>query len=146
MYSDISRRTILLSSSNRLSASVFASSVLPTPVGPKNRNEPIGLVGSLMPAFERIIASVTFVTASSCPTTLLCRSVSRFRVFSRSDSLNLATGIPVHLEIIFAISSSVTLSCTKSRFLFCTFFSASSRRFWTSGSLPYCNWAAFSKS
>ena len=32
------------------------------------------------------------VTASSCPTTLLCRSVSRFRVFSRSDSLNLATG------------------------------------------------------
>ena len=41
----------------------------------------------------------------------------------------MATGIPVHLEIIFAISSSVTLSCTKSRFLFCTFFSASSRRF-----------------
>ena len=34
-YSLISRRTMLDSSSNRLAASAFASSVLPTPVGPK---------------------------------------------------------------------------------------------------------------
>ena len=39
---------------------LLASSVLPTPVGPRNRKEPIGLVGSLMPALERRIASVTF--------------------------------------------------------------------------------------
>ena len=65
IYSLISMRTILLSSSNRLSASAFASSVLPTPVGPRNRKEPIGLLGSLMPAFERIMDSVIFVTASS---------------------------------------------------------------------------------
>ena len=71
IYSLISIRTILFSSSNRFSASAFASSVLPTPVGPRNRKEPIGLVGSLIPALERMIASVTFVTPSSCPMTRL---------------------------------------------------------------------------
>ena len=64
MYSLMSILTMLFSSSNNLSANAFASSVLPTPVGPKNRKEPIGFVGSLMPALERIIASVTFSTAS----------------------------------------------------------------------------------
>src|SRR5660398_319802 len=45
-YSDMSIRTIARSSSNRKSASAFASSVLPTPVGPRNRNEPVGRSGS----------------------------------------------------------------------------------------------------
>ena len=112
IYSDISSLTILLSSSKRLSANALASSVLPTPVGPKNKNEPIGFVGSLIPAFDLIIASVTLVTPSSWPTTLLWSKSSRWSVFSLSVSLNLATGIPVHLEIIFAISSSVTLLST----------------------------------
>ena len=71
MYSLISILTIFCSSSNRFSARVLASSVLPTPVGPRNRKEPIGLVGSLMPALERRIASVTLFTPSSWPTTLL---------------------------------------------------------------------------
>ncbi len=44
------------------SARSFASSVLPTPVGPRNRKEPIGLVGSLIPALERRMASVTSVS------------------------------------------------------------------------------------
>ena len=65
MYSLISSRIMFCSSSNKASAKAFASSVLPTPVGPKKKNEPIGLVGSLIPAFERIIASVTLVTPSS---------------------------------------------------------------------------------
>ena len=52
-----------VSSSNRLAASALASSVLPTPVGPRNRKEPMGLVGSLMPALERMMASVTFCHA-----------------------------------------------------------------------------------
>ena len=43
----------------------FTSSVLPTPVGPKKRNAPIGLVGSLIPARALRIASDTAVTASS---------------------------------------------------------------------------------
>src|SRR5947208_15325762 len=50
MYSLMSRRTIAFSSSNRNSASAFARSVLPTPVGPRNRNEPSGRFGSCMPA------------------------------------------------------------------------------------------------
>ena len=37
MYSDMSMRTMAFSLSNRYSASAFANSVLPTPVGPKNR-------------------------------------------------------------------------------------------------------------
>ena len=110
IYSLISSRTILPSSSNRLAASVFASSVFPTPVGPRKRKEPIGLPGSLMPAFDRMIASVTRVTPSSCPMTRLCSSSSRCSVLLRSDSFNFATGIPVQREIIFAISSSLTFS------------------------------------
>ena len=46
MYSDMSRRTIAASSSNRNSASALASSVLPTPVGPRKMNDPIGRPGS----------------------------------------------------------------------------------------------------
>src|SRR2546430_1744668 len=37
----MSIRTMARSSSNRNSASALASSVLPTPVGPRNRNEPV---------------------------------------------------------------------------------------------------------
>ena len=44
------------SSSNRNSASARASSVLPTPVGPRKMNEPIGRRGSLSPARERRMA------------------------------------------------------------------------------------------
>ena len=65
MYSDMSMRTIARSSSNRNSASVRASSVLPTPVGPRNRNEPIGRCGSESPARERRIAFATADTAAS---------------------------------------------------------------------------------
>src|SRR5436309_2816829 len=50
MYSDMSIRTIAFSVSNRNSASALASSVLPTPVGPRKMNEPIGRSGSPNPA------------------------------------------------------------------------------------------------
>src|SRR4026209_1940946 len=45
MYSDMSVRSSALSSSNRYSANALVSSVLPTPVGPRNMNEPIGRRG-----------------------------------------------------------------------------------------------------
>ena len=45
----MSMRTIARSSSNRNSASALASSVLPTPVGPRNRNDPVGRSGSATP-------------------------------------------------------------------------------------------------
>ena len=40
-------------------AKVLASSVLPTPVGPRNMNDAIGRLGSDKPARERWMASVT---------------------------------------------------------------------------------------
>ena len=53
MYSDMSIRTIASCESNMNSASARASSVLPTPVGPRNRKLPIGRFGSCRPARER---------------------------------------------------------------------------------------------
>src|SRR5438132_155524 len=53
MYSDMSTWIIASSSPNRNSASVRASSVLPTPDGPRKMNEPVGRFGSLMPARAR---------------------------------------------------------------------------------------------
>ena len=55
----MSMRTIARSSSKRKSASDLASSVLPVPVGPRKRNEPVGRFGSAMPARERRTASLT---------------------------------------------------------------------------------------
>ena len=53
------------SSPKRLAAKARANSVLPTPVGPKNKNEPIGRFGSLRPARARRTALETATTASS---------------------------------------------------------------------------------
>ena len=61
----MSMRTMARGSSNRKSASALASSVLPTPVGPMNRNEPVGRSGSEMPALARRTASETTRTASA---------------------------------------------------------------------------------
>src|SRR5690625_7718683 len=63
----MSMRTIARSSSNKKSANDLANSVLPTPVGPKNRNEPMGRSGSATPARERRTASETVSTARRCP-------------------------------------------------------------------------------
>ena len=65
MYSDISILTIFRSVSNNCSANDLATSVLPTPVGPKNRKLPIGRFSSLIPALDLKIASLTFSIASS---------------------------------------------------------------------------------
>src|ERR671917_496355 len=53
MYSDMSIRTMASSSPNRNSARVRASSVFPTPEGPRKMNEPVGRLGSLRPARDR---------------------------------------------------------------------------------------------
>ena len=56
--------TMCLSSSNSSSASVFATSVFPTPVGPRNINEPIAAalaygLGTSSTLSESISASIT---------------------------------------------------------------------------------------
>ncbi|MNP26739.1 hypothetical protein D3C76_1196070 [compost metagenome] len=110
IYSDISIRIMPSSRSKRDTASDLASSVFPTPVGPRNRNEPIGRFGSLIPALARSTASATKLTASSWPTTRSCSVSSRRRSLSRSPSTSRLTGTPVQRETISAISSSVTAS------------------------------------
>src|SRR6185436_12571914 len=62
---------MLLSLSNRNSARARANSVLPTPVGPRKINDPIGRCGSLSPERARMTASAVAWTASSWPMTLL---------------------------------------------------------------------------
>ena len=107
---------------NIASANALESSVLPTPVGPRNKKEPIGLLGSFNPTRPLRIALDTAVTASSCPITLSCKIFSKFLNLSVSSSANFLTGILVQLEIISAISFSPTtnsLACFS--FSVCTF-------------------------
>ena len=99
-------RTIASSSPNRNSASVRASSVLPTPDGPRKMNEPVGRFGSLRPARERRIAFETTSIAGCWPMTRLCSSSSMRISFCVSASVSLKTGMPVHIETMSAISSS----------------------------------------
>src|SRR3989344_2174526 len=95
MNSDMSMRIRCSSESNMNSASALHSSVLPTPVGPRNRNEPYGRCGSPRPARERRMASDTSRTASSWPTTRPCSRPSIFNTFSPSPRPIFATGLPV---------------------------------------------------
>ena len=115
MYSDMSMRTIASWLSNMNSASARASSVLPTPVGPRNRNVPIGRSGSCSPARERRRALATASTASSWPITRWCRRSSMWMSFSTSPSSSRETGMPVHLATTSATSSASTSSFRNGR-------------------------------
>ena len=138
-------RTTASSVSNKKAANALHNSVLPTPVGPKNKNEPIGRLGSDSPARERRIALQIAVTAWLCPIMRLCNASSIFNNFSFSLSSIFATGICVHLDTTSAISSSVTLlrsncvSCFSAKDAVANFFSSS-------GIWPYCNSAMRVKS
>ena len=105
-------RTIARSSSNRKSASALASSVLPTPVGPRNRNEPVGRSGSEMPARARRTASDTARTASRCPTRRAARPSSIRSSLAVSPSSSRPAGMPVHDATTSATSSGPTCSLT----------------------------------
>src|SRR5207244_8460345 len=77
IYSDMSRRTSARSSSNKNSASARAVSVLPTPVGPRKMNEPVGRLGSCSPARARRTAFATrseeHTSELQSPDHLVCR-------------------------------------------------------------------------
>ena len=108
----MSMRTIARSSSKRKSASDLASSVLPTPVGPRNRNEPVGRLGSEMPARLRRTASETAVTAARWPTSR-CPMISSIRSsLAVSPSSSRPVGMPVQASTTSAISSGPTSSLT----------------------------------
>ena len=69
MYSDMSIWISASASPNMNSARAFASSVLPTPVGPAKMKLPIGRFGSLSPARLRRTASLIRLIASVCEMT-----------------------------------------------------------------------------
>ena len=71
----------MFSESNNDEASDLANSVLPTPVGPKNKKLPIGRLGSFIPARALTTASDTRSTALSCPTTRSCKISLKFNNF-----------------------------------------------------------------
>ncbi len=102
------------SSPKRAAASARASSVLPTPVGPRKRKLPMGRSGSLMPARARRTARATAVMASSWPTTRSWRCSSSFISRARSSSVSWETGMPVVRETTSAMSSAVTLGACSS--------------------------------
>ena len=134
--------------SNKKLASALHNSVLPTPVGPKNKKLPYGRLGSLRPLRERRIASDTSRTASSWPTTRSCKRLSILSSFSRSPVIILLTGMPVARLTTSAISSAPTsvrsilcFTAPLASAVEACFNCASS-----CGSLPYCNSDTFCQS
>ncbi len=132
-----------LSSSNRKPANAFVSSVLPTPVGPRNRKLPSGRPGSCKPARARRTAFDTASIAWDCPMTRFDRMFSMSSSFSRSPSIIRSTGMPVQRDTTPAISSSVTSSLSRALSV-CP--DASASFFSSSGILPYCSSPAFCRS
>ena len=126
IYSDISTRIIESSLPNNASARALESSVLPTPVGPRNKKEPIGRFGLFNPTRPRFTARVTALTASSCPITLLWSVSSSFCNLCASVSFNFCTGIFVQTDTTSAISSPLTSGCADACFLWKRFLSISS--------------------
>ena len=110
IYSLISMRTIVSSESNNSLANTLANWVLPTPVCPKNINDPIGLLGSFSPVRLRLIALTTFSTASSCPMIFdFIMAESSASLFISVCAIRL-TGIPLIIETTSAMCSSVITS------------------------------------
>src|SRR2546426_9766105 len=108
MNSDISKRTSDFSLPNMNCASVRTTSVLPTPVGPRKRNEPMGRFGFFRPARERRMARAKAVIALSCEITRLCNSSSMRSSFCDSSSLIKVIGTPVQSDTTSSMSSRPT--------------------------------------
>ena len=108
MYSDISILNKESASPNTSSANNLAKRVLPTPVGPKNMNEPTGLFLSLIPIRLRLMALTTLDTAISWPITLPIRALSMLSNFLVSCVEILLSGIPVIIETTSEINSTPT--------------------------------------
>ncbi len=128
-----------------------ASSVFPTPDGPRKMNEPVGRFGSLMPARARRIAFDTATIAWSWPMTRLWSSSSMRMSFCDSASVSLKTGIPVHMETMSAISSSPISGCSSSAWLRQSssssfFFCVSLRSLSRSGAAFSNSWASIAAS
>ena len=123
----MSIRIIASISPNIYSARAFTVSVLPTPVGPKNINEPVGCFAEATPVLDLLITFANAFTARSWPMIelLICSAIALIIFISSVPKR--VTGIPVCIDTVSAISSIVTV-------LFCVFsvdshFSVSSSTF-----------------
>src|SRR5262249_32532684 len=96
MNSNISKRISDFSLPKRKCARVRATSVLPTPVGPRKRNEPMGRWGDFRPARERRMERARALIALSWEITRLCSSSSTRSSFCVSSSLIAVTRPPAH--------------------------------------------------
>ena len=105
MNSDMSKRISARSLPNRNAASDRATSVLPTPVGPRKRNEPTGRPGAFKPARERRMARASAEIALSWLMMRLCSSSSMRRSLDISSSLMDVTGTPVQRATTSSMSS-----------------------------------------
>ena len=127
------------------------SSVFPTPVGPRNRNDPKGRPGSPSPILPRRMAPDTALMASVCPTMRLLRLSSRWRSCWLCSLVKVEVSIPVMEETTLATSSAVTsrrrrISLASRMFFNCCTCLASSRsrsRIWAASSKLWL-WMAFS--
>ncbi len=108
IYSDISSRMRLSTLSNRSDASRLTSSVLPTPVGPTKMKDTGFFLGEI-PTRLRRMARETASTASSWPTMCSFRRRERPLICSYSWALILEAGIFVHISMILARFSMVTV-------------------------------------
>ena len=105
IYSDISKRSRAFSLPNQHFASVRASCVLPTPVGPKNSMAPMGRPLSRKPVRLRRMADATAATARDWPMTSAERRSSRCASRSRSASPTRSAGTPLALLTTWAMSA-----------------------------------------
>ena len=131
IYSLISIRISASAEPNIYLANSFAKWVLPTPVGPKNINVPIGLLGSFSPTRLRKIALTSFSIAVSCAMTLACKSSFIPASLIPSACAIRCTGMPDIIEMTLAISSASTVCLFAFRLASHSFFISSN---WTESS------------
>ncbi len=106
MYSDMSNRT---SSTPSVNASWRVTSVLPTPVGPENRNEPTGRRSSPSPERAILMAEASAPIARSWPKITSFRSRSMLRSTSRSEAETFFGGMRAIFATMFWMSSTSTM-------------------------------------
>ncbi len=98
------------------SARARAVSVLPTPDGPRNRNTPIGLRGSVSLARAVRMARATASSAWFWPTTRSRRRSSRARIDRISSDTMRPTGMPVQFATTAATAWASTSTGISGRF------------------------------
>jgi len=110
VFAHVNADHVVLGVEERL-ASARASSVLPTPVGPRKMNEPMGRFGSLRPLRARMTASGHGLHGLVLADDAFVENLVEPQQFLFLPSMRRETGIPVQREMTSAISSAVTSSC-----------------------------------